>query len=62
MKKIFCIFVVLFFIQWTYAQQRVIYTINDGWKFNKTSLKKVQLSNFDDSLLGESKYTTYLEQ
>ncbi|NDV66964.1 glycoside hydrolase family 2 TIM barrel-domain containing protein [Bacteroides sp. 224] len=33
MKKSLYIFIMLFVVGWVQAQQRVIYTINDGWKF-----------------------------
>ena len=35
MKKFLYIFILLFIVGWAQAQQRVVYTINDGWKFTK---------------------------
>lgn len=49
MKKFLYIFIMLFVVGWVQAQQRVIYTINDGWKFTKGSPFEVQLDNCDDS-------------
>ena len=37
MKKFLYIFILLFIVGWAQAQQRVVYTINDGWKFTKGS-------------------------
>ena len=34
---------------WVQAQQRVVYTINDGWKFTKGSPFEAQLTGCDDS-------------
>ena len=34
---------------WAQAQQRVVYTINDGWKFTKGSPFEAQLTGCDDS-------------
>lgn len=34
---------------WAQAQQRVVYTINDGWKFTKGSPFEAQLAGCDDS-------------
>ena len=39
----------LFVVGWVQAQQRVIYTINDGWKFTKGSPFEAQLDKCDDS-------------
>lgn len=49
MKKFLYIFIMLFIVGWVQAQQRVIYTINDGWKFTKGSPFEAQLNNCDDS-------------
>lgn len=49
MKKLFYIFILLFIVGWAQAQQRVVYTINDGWKFTKGSLFEAQLTGCDDS-------------
>lgn len=49
MKKFLYIFIMLFIVGWVQAQQRVIYTINDGWKFTKGSPFEAQLDNCDDS-------------
>lgn len=49
MKKFFYIFILLFIVGWAQAQQRVIYTINDGWKFIKGSPFEAQLTGCDDS-------------
>ena len=49
MKKLFYIFILLFIVGWVQAQQRVVYTINDGWKFTKGSLFEAQLTGCDDS-------------
>lgn len=49
MKKFFYIFILLFIVGWVQAQQRVIYTINDGWKFTKGSPFEAQLTGCDDS-------------
>ena len=49
MKKLFYIFILLFIVGWAQAQQRVVYTINDGWKFTKGSPFEAQLAGCDDS-------------
>lgn len=49
MKKFLYIFIMLFIVGWVQAQQRVIYTINDGWKFTKGSPFEAQLNDCDDS-------------
>ncbi|CDA87526.1 beta-galactosidase [Bacteroides sp. CAG:754] len=49
MKKFLYIFMMLFVVGWVQAQQRVIYTINDGWKFTKGSPFEAQLDKYDDS-------------
>ena len=49
MKKLFYIFILLFIVGWVQAQQRVVYTINDGWKFTKGSPFEAQLTDCDDS-------------
>lgn len=49
MKKFLSIFILLFIVGWAQAQQRVVYTINDGWKFKKGSLFEAQLTSCDDS-------------
>lgn len=49
MKKLFYIFILLFIVGWGQAQQRVVYTINDGWKFTKGSPFEAQLTGCDDS-------------
>ena len=49
MKKLFYIFILLFIVEWAQAQQRVVYTINDGWKFTKGSPFEAQLTGCDDS-------------
>ena len=49
MKKLFYIFILLFIVGWVQAQQRVVYTINDGWKFTKGSPFEAQLTGCDDS-------------
>lgn len=49
MKKLFYIFILLFIVGWVQAQQRVVYTINDGWKFAKGSPFEAQLTGCDDS-------------
>ena len=49
MKKFLYIFMMLFVVGWVQAQQRVIYTINDGWKFTKGSPFEAQLDKCDDS-------------
>lgn len=43
-------FILLFVVGWVQAQQRVVYTINDGWKFQKGSPVEAQLTGYDDSL------------
>ena len=43
MKKFLYISIMLFVVGWVQAQQRVIYTINDGWKFVKGSPFEAQL-------------------
>ena len=48
MKKLFYIFILLFIVGWAQAQQRVVYTINDGWKFTKGSPFEAQLAGCDD--------------
>ena len=49
MKKFLYIFILLFIVGWAQAQQRVVYTINDGWKFTKGTPFEAQLTNCDDS-------------
>jgi beta-galactosidase len=49
MKKFFYIFILLFIVGWAQAQQRVVYTINDGWKFTKGSPFEAQMTGCDDS-------------
>lgn len=49
MKKFLYISIMLFVVGWVQAQQRVIYTINDGWKFTKGSPFEAQLNKCDDS-------------
>ena len=49
MKKLFYIFILLFIVGWVQAQQRVVYTNNDGWKFTKGSPFEAQLTGCDDS-------------
>lgn len=49
MKKFLYIFILLFVVGWAQAQQRVVYTINDGWKFAKGSPFEAQLTGCDDS-------------
>ena len=49
MKKFLYIFILLFVVGWAQAQQRVVYTINDGWKFTKGSPFEAQLTGCDDS-------------
>lgn len=49
MKKFFYIFILLLIVGWAQAQQRVVYTINDGWKFTKGSPFEAQLAGCDDS-------------
>ena len=49
MKKLFYICILLFIVGWVQAQQRVVYTINDGWKFTKGSPFEAQLTGCDDS-------------
>lgn len=49
MKRFFYIFILLFIVGWAQAQQRVVYTINDGWKFTKGSPFEAQLTGCDDS-------------
>jgi len=49
MKKLFYIFILLFIVGWAQAQQRVVYTINDGWKFTKGSPFEAQLTGCEDS-------------
>ena len=49
MKKLFYIFILVFIVGWVQAQQRVVYTINDGWKFTKGSPFEAQLTGCDDS-------------
>ena len=49
MKKLFYIFILLFIVGWAQAQQRVVYTINDGWKFTKGSPFEAQMTGCDDS-------------
>ncbi|KAB6315677.1 DUF4982 domain-containing protein [Bacteroides xylanisolvens] len=39
----------MFIVGWVQAQQRVVYTINDGWKFTKGSPFEAQLTGCDDS-------------
>lgn len=50
MKKFLYIFIMLLVVGWAQAQHRVIYTINDGWKFTKGSPFEAQLERCDDSV------------
>ena len=52
MKKFLYIFILLFIVGWAQAQQRVVYTINDGWKFTKGSPFEAQLVRAVTTLLG----------
>lgn len=52
MKKFLYIFILLFIVGWAQAQQRVVYTINDGWKFTKGSPFEAQLVEAVTTLLG----------
>lgn len=49
MKKYVYAIVLLLIAGWAQAQQRVIYTINDGWKFKKGSPFEAQSMGFNDS-------------
>ncbi len=49
MKKFLYIFILLFIVGWAQAQQRVVYTINDGWKFTKDLRLKRSWPSCDDS-------------
>lgn len=50
MKKFLNILILLFVVGWAQAQQqRVVYTINDGWKFTKGSPFQAHLTTCDDS-------------
>lgn len=49
MKKVFSLLILIFYVGWGYAQQRVIYTINDAWKFKKGDISGVQSLDCDDS-------------
>lgn len=49
MKKFLYILILLFIAGWAQAQQRVVYTINDGWKFTKGSPFEAQLAGCDVS-------------
>lgn len=49
MKKFLYILILLFIAGWAQAQQRVVYTINDGWKFTKGSPFEAQFVGCDDS-------------
>ena len=49
MKKLFYIFILLFIVGWAQAQQRVVYTIKDGWKFTEGYPFEAQLTGCDDS-------------
>ena len=50
MKKFLYIFILLFIVGWAQAQQRVVYTINDGWKFTKGSPFEAQLAGWRRSI------------
>lgn len=49
MRKCIYSFILLFIVGCVQAQQRVVYTINDGWKFQQGSPFEAQLSACDDS-------------
>lgn len=49
MKKILFIFILSIFVLMLHAQQRVVYTINDGWRFTKGSPFEAHLTSCDDS-------------
>ena len=49
MKKYMYVIIMLLVAGWIQAQQRVIYTINDGWKFKKGSPFEAQLPKHNDS-------------
>lgn len=49
MQKYIYGFILLFIVGWVQAQPRVVYTINDGWKFQKGSPFEAQSSTYDDA-------------
>lgn len=49
MKKFLSLLTLLLIVGWGQAQERVVYTINDGWKFQKGCLFEAQLKSCDDS-------------
>lgn len=49
MQKYIYSFILLFIVGCVYAQQRVVYTINDGWKFQKGSPFEAQSTRCDDA-------------
>lgn len=49
MRKYLLGIVLLFVMGWMQAQQRVIYTVNDGWKFTKGSPAEAEQAGCDDS-------------
>ena len=49
MKKYLFLFLMLFVAGWMQAQERVVYSVNDGWKFMKGSPFEAHLAACDDS-------------
>ena len=49
MKKCIYVFILLFVVEWAEAQQRVVYTINDAWKFKKGYSFDAQSARCDDA-------------
>ena len=49
MRKHLYLLLLLCLATWTQAQQRVMYTINDGWKFVKGSPFEAMKMDYDDS-------------
>ena len=49
MQKFIYSFMLLFIVGWVQAQPRVVYTINDGWKFQKGSPFEAQAASCNDA-------------
>ena len=50
MRKYICVFILFLVVGSIQAQERIVYTINDGWKFKKGSPFEAQSTSHDDSL------------
>lgn len=49
MKRYIYVFILLFVVELAHAQQRVVYTINDGWRFKTGALFEAEKVSCEDS-------------